>query len=222
MAIIEPVKRDVEHPQQQKKYSSALRFWHWLNLLIILGSLITVALNDNTFDGQKNTAFIQQQLQKAGATVTEDQARVVSRGERDKIWQIHIYCGYTLAALLLLRLALEFFHATDQKLIRKIRAAYNQYFLIKKDRKLARHELFVKSLYAVFYLMLLIMAITGLCMAFEDDVPALKNMHFLREIHEFTMYLIIGFIIIHLAGVYLAEHRESKGIVSDMINGGRE
>ena len=222
MAIIEPIKRDVEHPQQQKRYTSALRFWHWLNLLVILGSLTTVALNDNTFDGQKNTAFIQQQLQQAGATITEDQARAVSRGERDKIWEIHIYCGYTLAALFLFRLALEFFQVTDQKLIRKIKAAYNRYFVIKQDRKLARHELFVKSLYALFYLMLFIMAVTGLCMAFEDDVPALKNMHFIREIHEFTMYLIIGFIIVHLAGVYLAEHRESKGIVSDMINGGRE
>jgi len=222
MAIIEPIKRDVEHPQQQKRYSPALRFWHWLNFLVILGSLTTVALNDNTFDGQKNTAFIQQQLQQAGATITVDQARAVSRGERDKIWEIHIYCGYTLAALLLFRLALEFFQVTDQKLIRKIRAAYNRYFVIKQDRKLARHELFVKSLYALFYLMLFIMAVTGFCMAFEDDVPALKNMHFLRDIHEFTMYLIIGFIIVHLAGVYLAEHRESKGIVSDMINGGRE
>jgi cytochrome b len=66
------------------------------------------------------------------------------------------------------------------------------------------------------------MAITGLCLNFEDDVPALKDMHFIREIHEFTMYLILGFIIVHLAGVYLAEHKEGKGIVSDMINGGRE
>lgn len=222
MAIIEPVKRDVEHPLQQKKYSSALRFWHWLNLLIILGSLITVTLNSTTFDGQKNTAFVQQQLQKAGVTITEDQARAVSRGERDKIWQIHIYCGYILAALLLFRLMLEFLHTTNQKLIRKIRAAYNRYVVIKKDRKLAKHELFVKSLYAAFYIMLLVMAITGLCLAFEDDVPVLKNMHFIREIHEFTMYLILGFMIIHLAGVYLAEHKDSKGIVSDMINGGRE
>ncbi len=172
--------------------------------------------------GKRIRHLFNSSYQKAGATITADQARTVSRGERDKIWEIHVYCGYTLAALLLLRLALEFFHATDQKLIRKINAAYNQYFVIKKDRKLARHELFVKSLYAVFYLMLSIMAITGLCMAFEDDVPALKNMHFLRNIHEFTMYLIIGFVLVHLAGVYLAEHRESKGIVSDMINGGRE
>ncbi len=222
MAIIEPEIRDVVHPQLQKKYSSPLRLWHWINLLVIAGSLLTVLLNSTILDGKGNSTFVQQQLQKAGATVTEDQAIAVSRGIRDEVWQVHIYCGYTLIALLLFRLALEFFQVTDQKLIRKIKAAYNYYFVIKKERKLARHELFVKSLYALFYMMILIMGISGLCLNFEDDVPALKNMHFIREIHEFTMYLILGFIIIHLAGVYLAERKESKGIVSDMINGGSE
>jgi Ni/Fe-hydrogenase 1 B-type cytochrome subunit len=77
----------------------------------------------------------------------------------------------------------------------------------------------VKALYITFYTLLGIMAITGLCMAFEDDIPALK-IHALREIHSFCMYLIITFIIVHLAGVFLAERKESKGIVSDMINGG--
>src|SRR4051794_36547296 len=97
MAIIEPVKRDVEHPRQLKKYSSALRFWHWLNLLIILGSLITVTLNDNTFYGQKKVVFVQQQLQKAGDAMAGQQVSAVSSGERDNIWEIHVYCGYTLA-----------------------------------------------------------------------------------------------------------------------------
>ena len=222
MAIIEPEKREVVHPYQQKKYSAALRLWHWINLLVISGSLLTVLLNATILDGRESGTFIQQQLQKAGAAVTEDQARAASRGIRDEVWQVHIYCGYTIIALLLFRLALEFFGVTDQKLIRKIKAAYHYYFVIKKERTLARHELFVKSLYALFYVMILVMGTTGLCLNFEDDVPALKNMHGIRDVHSFTMYLILGFIIVHLAGVYLAEHKESKGIVSDMINGGRE
>jgi cytochrome b len=36
------------------------------------------------------------------------------------------------------------------------------------------------------------------------------------------MYLILAFIAVHLAGVYLAERKDGKGIVSDMINGGKE
>jgi len=65
------------------------------------------------------------------------------------------------------------------------------------------------------------MAVTGLCLAFEDDFAALKKIHAIKEIHGFCMYLIIAFIVVHLAGVFLAERKDSPGIVSDMINGGK-
>jgi Ni/Fe-hydrogenase 1 B-type cytochrome subunit len=65
------------------------------------------------------------------------------------------------------------------------------------------------------------MVVTGLCLVFEDDVPLLKSIHAFRQIHSFTMYLILAFIIVHLAGVFLAERKDSAGIVSDMINGGK-
>ena len=55
---------------------------------------------------------------------------------------------------------------------------------------------------------------------FEDDVPWLKSIKAFREVHSFTMYLVIAFIIVHIAGVFLAERKDSRGIVSDMINGG--
>jgi Ni/Fe-hydrogenase 1 B-type cytochrome subunit len=71
-------------------------------------------------------------------------------------------------------------------------------------------------------LMILIMAVTGLSLAFEDQVAFLKPMHgTIKSIHGFTMYPIIAFIVIHIIGVVLAERKpEGKGIVSDMINGG--
>jgi len=70
--------------------------------------------------------------------------------------------------------------------------------------------------------MLVIMVLTGLCLAFEDDVPMLKSIHAFRQIHAFTMYLILAFITVHVVGVFLAERKDSGGIVSDMINGGKK
>lgn len=46
-------------------------------------------------------------------------------------------------------------------------------------------------------------------------------MHFIKEIHWFTMYLVIGFILVHIAGVLIGERKRHKGIVPDMINGGQ-
>lgn len=222
MAIIEPERKDIQHPAHNKKYSSSLRLWHWLSAMVISGSLITVLLNSTLTDTRSNAEIIKTELTNAQLPVTSGQARHAAHEISDKVWEVHTWFGYTLAALLAFRLIAEFFQLADQKLIRKIKSACNHYYMIKKNRELARHELVVKLLYALLYILLFIMAITGLCLAFEDDVPALKAIHAIREIHGFCMYLILGFITVHLAGVFLAERGDGKGIISDMINGGAE
>lgn len=223
MAIIEPVKQDLQHPTQTKKYSFPLRLWHWLNAIVISGSLLTVLLNSTILKSKNNAPFIKETLKNSGAVITDDQANSVAHDLSDKIWEIHTYFGYTLVSLLVFRLILEFFQVADKKLIRSIKNAYHHYATIKKQRELARHEMLVKTIYAMFYLMLIVMAITGLFLAFEDFFEPYKSIrHSVKEVHGFTMYLILGFITVHIAGVLLAERKDSKGIVSDMINGGNE
>ncbi|MBC7399259.1 MAG: cytochrome b/b6 domain-containing protein [Mucilaginibacter sp.] len=223
MAIIEPIKQDIKHPEQIKKYSLSLRLWHWLNALVITGSLLTVLLNSTILKSQSTTPFIKDTLKESGAVVTDDQAKSVAHDLGDKVWEVHTWFGYGLVALLVFRLILEIFQLADQKLIRTIKNAYHQYFITKKQRELARHEIVVKTIYAVFYLMLITMAITGLFLAFEDFFEPYKAYrHAIKEVHGFIMYLILGFITIHIIGVLLAERKDSKGIVSDMINGGGE
>ena len=217
MTLIEPIKQELSPTPHQKKYSSGLRLWHWLSAMIISGSLLTVLADSTITNGHTNAGVIQKSFAEKNVTISQDQARSAAHEIGDRVWQLHTYFGYVLIALFIFRLALEFSHRADQKLIRKLKSAYAQ--LKGEPNKQAKHDLVVKFLYLIFYMLLGIMAITGLCMAFEDDVPALK-IHALREIHSFCMYLIIAFIIVHLAGVFLAERNNAKGIVSDMINGG--
>ena len=222
MTIIEPKRRDVQHPAEIKKHSSPLRLWHWLNAIVITGSLLTVLLNSTLLKTKKNAASIKANLHASGVMVTDQQARSVAHELSDKVWTLHTYFGYALAALLLFRLILEFFQLADQKFIRKLKSATHQFKIQKRHRELAIHEFWVKTIYAIFYLMLVIMVLTGLCLAFEDDVPMLKSIHAFRQIHAFTMYLILAFITVHVVGVFLAERKDSGGIVSDMINGGKK
>lgn len=221
MTVIEPTRKDILHSEKTKKYSSSLRFWHWANTIIISGSLITVLINSTITDRWATSSLISDELKKAGATVTNDQAGQAAHALEDKVWAIHTYFGYCLAALLLLRLILEFFQVTDQKLIRKLKGAWFQYKVIKKNRETARHELAVKMIYVAFYLLLIIMALTGLTLAFKHELGIPRPIgHQIQDIHGFCMYLVLAFIAVHLIGVFLAERRDSKGIVSDMINGG--
>lgn len=221
MTQLTPVRSDIDRPGKTKRYSSSLRLWHWLNAVVITGSLLTVLANSTILKSKTATAAVKTALAGKQVTVSDDQARAVVHELRDKVWDWHTYIGYALAALFLFRIILEFFQLADQRLLHKIKTARQQFFETKKQRELAGHEFWVKTIYAVFYLLLFVTVITGLDLAFEDYIPALKPFHFLKEIHGFNMYLIIAFIVIHVAGVYLAERRaRDKGIVSDMINGG--
>ncbi len=224
MAIIEPVRREVTPPHQIKKNSASLRLWHWLNTIVISGSLITVLINSTITDQRGNSrASVKDELQKAGATVTNDQSNSVAHALGDSVWAVHTYFGYCLAGLLLFRLLLEFFQVADQKFIRRLKKAYVQFNTIKKNQQEARHELTVKIIYAIFYVVLISQAITGLFLAFEDAMAPFKSIrHTVKDVHNFGMYVILAFIVLHLGGVFLAERKDSKGIVSDMINGGSE
>ena len=221
MVIMETESSEFQLSSRSNTYSSTLRLWHWLNAMLITGSLLTVLLNSTLLKTRTNATLIKAQLAQSGVAVTDKQARSAAHELSDKVWTLHTYFGYILAALFLFRLVLEFFQVVDQKLIRKLKTAYHQFHITKERRELLRHDFWVKTIYAAFYLLLLTMVVTGLCLAFEDDVAWLKSIHAIREIHGFTMYLIIAFIVAHLAGVFLAERKESAGIVSDMINGGK-
>jgi len=221
MAIIEPTNKDVVHPEQIKQYSSSLRLWHWANLIVISGSLLTVLLNSTLLKSWNVAPVIQSELKNVGNQATADQAKSVAHALSDKVWDIHVYFGYGLAALLLFRIILEFFQLADQKFITKIKAAYHEFKHVKKQREAARHELAVKLIYGAFYILLVIMVVTGLFLAFEDFFAPYKAIrHSVKSVHGFCMYLVLAFIAVHVIGVFLAERKDGKGIVSDMINGG--
>ena len=217
-----PANGYIQQTPNIKKNSAPIRLWHWLNAIVITGSLLTVLLNSTLTNTRKNAALIKDQLQDAGVSVTDQQARHAAHQLSDNVWAVHTWIGYGLVALVVFRLLLEFFQLADQKFIRGLKSLYQHYQDTKQNREQAKHDFWVKTLYALFYIMIIIQCITGLCLAFEDGVPALKAIHAFREIHSFNMYLIIAFILLHLGGVYLAERKNRPGIVSDMINGGRE
>jgi len=203
-----------------KKYSYHIRLWHWLNAIIIFGLLITVSLNATLFSVNEQTAYIREMLKNTGATVSTTQARAVAHGMEDKVWNIHTYFGYVLAVLFLYRICYEFFTKSSTSFVENLQDTWKLY--LTKKVKSTRHEFTIKIVYLFFYVLLLVMVLTGLSISFDDELGAAKAYrHELKEIHGFCMYLMLGFISLHLIGVFLAERKDKKGIVSAMINGGK-
>ncbi|MBU0697458.1 MAG: cytochrome b/b6 domain-containing protein [Bacteroidetes bacterium] len=205
--------------QEKRKYSSALRLWHWLNTLVITGLLTTVLINSTLNDRRGAVQAYQENTKNVSLDAAQIQS--VIHQQEDRVWDIHIYFGYALTALLVFRLVLEFFQLADQKFIRILKVTYQHYKETKEHRFKAQKKFGVKLVYAVFYLLLLVMVSTGLTLVFKNDLGIPKTIsHNVKEVHGFSMYLILAFIAAHLMGVYLAERKDQKGITSDMINGG--
>jgi Ni,Fe-hydrogenase I cytochrome b subunit len=221
MAIIEPVKHNPLHPSETRTYSLPIRLWHWLNALVITGSLVTVLLNSTLTDKKATSAIITEQATKGGASISADTANQIAHELEDKVWEVHAYIGFALVALLLWRIIYEVVSPTSQSLFRKVNVARIALKNGGEEAQLARHELVVKLLYFAFYLVLILMGVTGLTLYFKHDLGLERSVsHTIQEFHGFCMYLVILFIVVHVTGVILAERKQSPGIVSDMINGG--
>jgi len=206
-------------PPGTTKYSAPLRIWHWLNLIVLGGSLSTVLINATITKESEIIPFLKNEFKNAGASPNNDSIESVAHALGDRVWSVHIYFGYFLSGLFALRILLEFFQLADQKFLRTMKKAVQQ---SRKPAKNPYYDIIVKSTYLFFYVLLLTMVVTGLILAFED-VEAFKAIrHSVRSIHGFCMYLILAFIVVHLVGVLWAEWNKKPGIVSEMINGGSE
>lgn len=203
-----------------KRHSLGLRLWHWSSAAVILGLLTTILFLEVILDRQALSPRLLEVLHGAGVSLTEPQVRKLLHEVREPIWDWHIRLGVTLSLLLALRLIVELVQPARQRFLTKFRSYLRP--AVVADPTDARHGLLVKLSYLAFYLMLLVMVSTGLLLIYADDVDAIHRLeHSIKEVHEFTMYLVIAFTVVHVIGVTRAEVTRHRGIVSDMVNGGQ-
>lgn len=184
------------------KYSLNFKIWHWLNAIVILGLLGTVFLRKTFLSYKTNADTLVQKLSEIGVSITLEQAKVLAKAIREPMWDWHIYLGYALAFLVLYRTVLYF-----QKAVKK-----------EKFSSLSLHKKGVQSLYYVLYASVIFMSISGLVLEFHNILSLSKEFtHDIKELHELVFNVILIFVPLHIAGVIIAENREDKGIISDML-----
>jgi len=190
-----------------KKWSLNFRLWHWINATVILGLLGTVFLRKTFLSWRTNSELLTQKLSEINLEVTADQAKVLAKAIRAPMWEWHIILGYALAALLLWRIILFFTQSGKQN-----------YQNLKAE---SFHKKMVKFGYIAIYAILVFMAISGLVIHFYEELGLLKDTaHDIKEVHELIFNAILIFVPLHIIGVIIAENRDEKDIISDMINGG--
>jgi Ni,Fe-hydrogenase I cytochrome b subunit len=211
---------EIESTPFLQKHSAMIRVWHWLTFLTISASLITVLFASTVLKPRTNIKMVQDQMQKKGVTITEEQAFAVSHGFEDTMWDLHKLLGFGLTFLLAARLIIEVAQPGDEKLTVRIKKVLKLQLQNSGNKSVNKHYLIVKRGYIAFYALLLVMVLTGLGLAFGHDLAFLNQNHkLIKTIHSFCQYLMYGYVFLHLCGVIIAETGRDKGIVSGMING---
>lgn len=193
---------------------ASIRLWHWLTFLFFLASVTTVIFASTMFRTRDNIAMVQSLVTEKGGTITPDQARNVAHEYSDKFWMLHKYIGFGLSILVLWRIIAEVAVSKEKRLATRIRKAAS---IPQSEEK--KHFVLVEYGYVLFYALFILMALTGLVLAFEDW-QWLEPVHgAAKQIHSIVQWGLYAYMVLHIAGVIRADLTKYGGIVSRMING---
>ncbi|MDP4263568.1 MAG: cytochrome b/b6 domain-containing protein [Bacteroidota bacterium] len=201
-------------------HSRAIRLWHWASVFVMSFILLTAFTGKFFFNNIHIAGVLDQQLQKQGAHLSQEQIWDTTFVLRDAVWKWHSLFGYILSGLFVFRIASEFFQPRNQQFSRRIKNAVG-FLKLKQDKKTARHYLAVKIIYLLAYILIALLAGTGIWMAVNRNTKIYftPQFHSVKEIHAAAVNFLLLFMIIHIAGVIKAERGKYKNIVSGMIHG---
>lgn len=187
---------------QTRNYSKTYRILHWLIAFAFLLLLITIFLRKTWMEKNHVAEIIQTFLKDNGyAALPQDEAISLAKKIRKPMWEWHIYLGYFLTGLYCIRLAVPFFGKM------KFSSPFKEGLNTKTK--------FQFWVYLVFYACTAVSLITGLIIEFGPK--AYKKP--MEEIHELSLYYLLSFMILHFAGILIAEFTSDKGLISRIISG---
>ena len=189
---------------EMTKYSKLYRIIHWAIAVSFLLLLITIFLRLTWMNKYNVAAIIQEYLSDTGQNLSQEQLIVLAKEIRQPMWNWHIYLGYILTGLFSLRFILPLFGKMN--------------FQNPFGKNLSTKEKFQKWTYIIFYVCVVISLATGLIIEFGPK--ELKKP--MEEIHVLGIYYLIGFIVLHVAGILIAEFTYQKGIISRIVSGSKK
>lgn len=189
---------------QKRTYSPIFRIMHWAIALCMLFMLLTIFLRLNWMNKNHMAGILLEQLNGLSIDLAEEDAVKIAKQIRKPMWNWHIWIGYVLVGLYILRMILA--------------AAKKMIFLNPFQHGLSGKEKFQAWLYVSFYVFIGITLATGFLIVNGPD-----SIHeLMEEIHVLSLYYILTFVFLHIGGVLVADFTDDKGIISRVIGGGKK
>lgn len=189
---------------EKSGYSKVYRIIHWAIAISFLLLLFTIFLRLTWLNKYNVAAIIQDFLSTTDQKLSQDQLIALAKKIRQPMWEWHIYIGYLLVGLFSIRFLLPAFGYM---------AIQNPFI-----KGLTTKVRFQKWVYLIFYACVIASLVTGLLIVFGPS--GWKDT--MEGIHVLGIYYLIAYIILHVAGVLIAELTDQKGIISRIVSGSKD
>ncbi|WP_410219769.1 cytochrome b/b6 domain-containing protein [Pedobacter sp.] len=182
----------------KKEFTVTHRILHWSLGLLMTVLFITGFLRMQWMGRKPIVAVIEQD---APGVMTKEQTMAIVNDILSPMWQWHEYTAYIIVFVFLMRFAYILMKGTR----------FPNPFIGTQSIK-ARLQ---GMIYILFYWFIVIAAITGFYLKWGDG--DLKKP--METVHKLAIYWFPIFILVHFAGIVIAELTFKKGITSKMIGG---
>ena len=189
---------------EKSEYSKIYRVIHWAIAISFLLLLITIFLRLTWMNKNNMAAIIQDYLSSTGQNLSKEQLIELAKKIRKPMWDWHIYLGYILTGLFVIRFILPAFG--EMKIQNPL------------DKTLTTKRKFQKWTYIIFYVCVIVSLITGLLIVFGPK----EYKDSMEDIHVLGVYYLIAFIVVHITGILIAEFTTESGIISKIIGGSKK
>lgn len=207
------------------RWSGQHRLWHWATALVVVALIATFIARETVLDRVANAEAIRAALASKGMALPEDLATLAAKAIRRRLWQWHPIVGFALVALLLAR-GVSFARgerrtwresALGSSALRRALGTPEGRASLGHRRL---HRAGVYCVYLGFYALAATTAVLGLLLYFEDGLGlASGTVGALEEVHEAIGWALLGFVVLHVGGVTLAELTSEPGVASEMLSG---
>lgn len=177
------------------------RWLHWSLAIAMLFILLTVLLRLGWMEKNHIANILIIKLTQIDILISKEQATSIAKAIRNVMFQWHLYFGYAVGIILVMRLIYM--------------AKYGLHYVSAFSAQSTLKQKIQAWVYWLFYIGIAMSVITGLCIKFGPE----KYEHLFETIHKLALWYFVPFLALHLIGIIIAECKTDKGIVSKMIGG---
>lgn len=189
-----------------KTYTVLHRLLHWIFAILMFVLFTTGFLRMYWMSKKTVSAVVSKELEIQNLNLDKESLRKIGNTLLEPMFQWHVYAAYVITFAFIGRII--------YMTVKGIK------FPNPFSKTTANKDKLQGLMYLGFYLLIAVQILTGGILKFEIGTESVTDLA--ETVHKFAVYWTPVFILLHFAGIAIAENTNRKGITSKMIGGDSE